>query len=198
MDWERLEKQFAFCREIDLEKQIGRQTYLADGSRKENDAEHAWHMAVMVLLLSEYSNEEIDVSRTISLILIHDLVEIYAGDTFAYDESAKRSQQEREKKAADRLFGILPEDQGEWMRELWEEFEAEETREAKFARTMDNLQPMMLNAASGGKSWQEHDVCLSQILHRNERTAEGSETLWQYARERFLEPNLEQGKIRQE
>lgn len=195
MDRERLEKQFAFCREIDKEKQIGRQTYLADGSRKENDAEHAWHMAVMALLLSEYSNEEIDVFRTIRLLLIHDLVEIYAGDTFAYDETAKQSQQERERQAADQLFGILPEDQGQMMRELWEEFEAEESREAKFARTMDNIQPMMLNDASEGKSWQEHGVCLSQILCRNQRTAEGSEILWNYAKKQFIEPNLEQGRI---
>lgn len=196
MDWERLEKQFAFCREIDKEKQIGRQTYLADGSRKENDAEHAWHMAVMTLLFSEYSNEEIDVLRTISLLLIHDLVEIYAGDTFAYDESAKQSQQERERQAASQLFAMLPEDQGQAMGKLWEEFEAEETKEAKFARTMDNIQPLMLNDASEGKSWREHDVCLSQVLRRNQRTADGSEALWQYARERFVEPNLERGRIR--
>ena len=196
MDQERLEKQFAFCREIDREKQIGRQTYLADGSRKENDAEHAWHMAVMTLLLSEYSNEDIDVLRTISLLLIHDLVEIYAGDTFAYDETGKQSQREREEQAADRLFAMLPEDQGQYMRELWEEFEAEETGEAKFARTMDHIQPLMLNDASKGKSWQEHGICLSQILHRNERTADGSETLWNYAKEQFIEPNLEKGRIR--
>lgn len=197
MDWERLEKQFAFCREIDQEKQIGRQTYLADGSRKENDAEHAWHMAVMTLLLSEYSNEEIDVLRTISLLLIHDLVEIYAGDTYAYDEVGRQSQREREEQAADRLFDMLPEDQGQYMRELWEEFEAEETGEAKFAHTMDHLQPLMLNDASEGRSWQEHGVCLSQVLRRNERTADGSETLWNYANERFIEPNVEQGRIRQ-
>lgn len=196
IDQERLDKQFAFCREIDQEKQIGRQTYLADGSRKENDAEHAWHMAVMTLLLSEYSNEEIDLLRTVSLLLIHDLVEIYAGDTYAYDEAGKQSQREREEQAADRLFDILPEDQGRYMRELWEEFEAEETNEAKFARTMDHIQPLMLNDASEGKSWQEHGVCLDQILRRNERTAEGSETLWQYARERFLQPNLECGIIK--
>ena len=195
MDRERLEKQFAFCREIDKEKQIGRQTYLADGSRKENDAEHAWHMAVMTLLLSEYSNEDIDVLRTISLLLIHDLVEIYAGDTYAYDEIGKQSQREREEQAADRLFDMLPEDQGRYMRELWEEFEAEETSEAKFASTMDHLQPLMLNDASGGKSWQEHGVRLRQILHRNERTADGSETLWNYAKEQFIEPNLKRGRI---
>lgn len=197
MDRERLEKQFAFCREIDKEKQIGRQTYLADGSRKENDAEHAWHMAVMTLLLSEYSNEEIDVLRTISLLLIHDLVEIYAGDTYAYDETGKQSQREREEQAADRLFGMLPEDQGRYMRDLWEEFEAEETREAKFARTMDHIQPLMLNDASEGKSWQEHGVRLEQVMRRNERTADGSEILWNYAKGRFIEPNLERGRIKE-
>ena len=113
---DRLDKQMAFCKEIDKEKQIGRQTYLADGTRKENDAEHAWHMAVMTLLLSEYANEEIDVLRTISMLLIHDLVEIDAGDTYAYDEEAKKDQQEREQKAADRIFAILPEDQAEKLR----------------------------------------------------------------------------------
>ena len=119
---DRLDKQMAFCKEIDKEKQIGRQTYLADGTRKENDAEHAWHMAVMTLLLSEYANEEIDVLRTISMLLIHDLVEIDAGDTYAYDEEAKKDQQEREQKAADRIFAILPEDQAEKLRALWDEF----------------------------------------------------------------------------
>lgn len=195
MDQTRLEKQFAFIREIDQEKKIGRQTYLADGERKENDAEHAWHMAVMVLLLQEYANEEIDVLRTVSMLLIHDLVEIYAGDTYAYDELAKQSQRAREQDAAERLFGILPADQEQMMRELWEEFEAEESGEAKFAHTMDNIQPMMLNAASDGKAWVEHGVCLSQVLHRNEKTADGSEVLWKYAREQFIQPNLDVGRI---
>lgn len=157
---DRLERQIAFCREIDKEKQVGRQTYLADGSRKENDAEHAWHMAVMTLLLSEYANEEIDVLRTVSMLLIHDLVEIDAGDTFAYDEEAKKSQRERERKGAERLFGMLPEDQRDRLRAMWDEFEAGETAEARFARTMDNLQPMMLNAASDGKAWLERGVRL--------------------------------------
>lgn len=192
---ERLEKQFAFCREIDREKFIGRQTYLTGGERKENDAEHAWHMAVMTLLLSEYANEKIDVLRTISLLLIHDLVEIYAGDTYAYDEEEKQSQREREEQAADKLFGMLPEDQWKYMRDLWEEFEARETEEAKFARTMDHIQPLMLNAATDGKSWVEHGVHLHQIMKRNEQTAEGSASLWEYAKENFIQPNLERGRI---
>ena len=155
---ERLEQQFAFLREIDKEKMIGRQTYLTDAVRKENDAEHAWHMAIMTLLLSEYANEEIDVLRTISMLLIHDIVEIDAGDTYAYDMEAKKTQRQREERAAERIFGMLPSDQREKMRALWEEFEACETREAKFARSMDNIQPMMLNAATDGKAWEEHEV----------------------------------------
>lgn len=189
-DFERLEKQMAFIKEIDKEKQIFRQTYIADGTRKENDAEHAWHMAVMTLLLSEYSNEEIDVLKTIRMILIHDVVEIDAGDTYAYDEVAKTTQREREERAADRIFGLLPEDQAKEMRELWEEFEAGETKEAKFARTMDNFQPMMLNDATDGKAWEEHQVAISKILKRNERTPRGSQKLWEYGKENFIEKNV--------
>lgn len=196
MNQTRLDQQFAFIREIDREKRIGRQTYLADGERKENDAEHAWHMAVMVLLLQEYANEEIDALRTISMLLIHDLVEIYAGDTYAYDEEGKQSQRKREEEAAERLFGILPEDQAKMMRALWEEFEAEESAEAKFASTMDHIQPLMLNAASGGKSWQEHGIRLGQVLNRNQKTAEGSAALWEYAREHFIQPHVEAGRLK--
>lgn len=195
MDKERIEKQFAFCREIDKEKFIGRQTYLTGAKRKENDAEHAWHMAIMTLLLSEYANEKIDVLKTISMLLIHDLVEIDAGDTFAYDEEAKKSQREREVHAADRIFGLLPNDQGEKLRALWDEFEEGVTPEAKFAHTMDNIQPTMLNAATDGKSWREKCVHLSQILNRNSNTADGSQTLWEYSLQHFIEPNIEKGNI---
>lgn len=195
MDEKRLEQQIAFCREIDKEKFIGRQTWLTGATRKENDAEHAWHMAVMTVLLSEYANEEIDVLRTMTMLLIHDLVEIYAGDTYAYDEEGKKTQKRRELVAADRLFQMLPEDQGKTFREIWEEFEAENTPESRFARTMDNLQPMMLNAATDGKSWADRGIRLSQILGRNKNTAKGSEVLWEYAKENFLQPNLEKGRI---
>ena len=195
MDEKRLEQQIAFCREIDKEKFIGRQTWLTGAVRKENDAEHAWQMAVMTVLLSEYANEEIDVLRTMTMLLIHDLVEIYAGDTYAYDEEGKKTQKSRELAAADRLFQMLPEDQGEKFREIWEEFEAENTPESRFARTMDNLQPMMLNAATDGKSWADRGIRLSQILGRNKNTAKGSEVLWEYAKENFLQPNLEKGRI---
>lgn len=193
---ERLERQIAFCREIDKEKQVGRQTYLADGSRKENDAEHAWHMAVMTLLLSEYANHEIDVLRTVSMLLVHDLVEIDAGDTFAYDEEAKKSQRERELKGAERLFGMLPEDQRDRIRALWDEFEAGQTAEALFARAMDNFQPMLLNAASDGKAWAERGVRLEQVERRNAKTAKGSAELWTYALENFIKPNVEKGRLK--
>ena len=195
---DRLEQQFEFIREIDKEKFIGRQTYLSDGRRKENDAEHAWHMAIMTILLSEYANEEIDVLKTVTVLLIHDIVEIDAGDTYAYDEEAKKTQKEREQKAAERIFGLLPPDQGEKFKKIWEEFEARETKEARFARTMDNLQPVMLNDATDGKAWVEHGVHLEQIMKRNQNTAEGSETLWEYAYQNFILPNVEKGRIKSE
>lgn len=195
MDRDRLKKQFEFCLEADKEKFIGRQTYLSDGIRKENDAEHAWHMALMALILSEYANEEIDVLKTISMILIHDIVEIDAGDTYAYDVEAKKTQKEREEKAAERIFGMLPEDQQVKFRALFEEFEAAETAEARFARAMDNVQPLMLNNATGGKSWEERGVRISQILKRNEITPIGSKMLWDYTYENLIHPSLEKGKI---
>lgn len=195
LDWDRLEQQFRFILEIDKEKRIMRQTYLSNGIDRENDAEHAWHMAVMTMLLAEYSNEKIDVAKTIMLLLIHDLVEVDAGDTYAYDETAKQTQQEREEKAAERIFSILPEDQKEYINALWQEFEQQQTPEAKFARVMDNIQPMMLNASVGGKGWAERGVRLSQILKRNSNTKGGSETLWEYAKETYLRPNLERGTI---
>ncbi|MBQ9765228.1 MAG: HD domain-containing protein [Lachnospiraceae bacterium] len=192
---DRLNKQFDFIREIDKEKLIGRQNYLIDASRKENDAEHAWHLALMAVLLSEYSNEPIDVLKTVTMVLIHDIVEIDAGDTYAYDDAAHNDKRERELKAADRIFGLLPEDQAKKLRELWDEFEANESPEAKFAHSLDHIQPMMLNDASGGKSWLEHGIRLSQVLKRNENTGDGSEALWEYARDNILMPNAEKGTL---
>ena len=191
---ERIDKQFEFIREIDKEKEITRHTFLADASRRENDAEHAWHMAIMTILLSEYSNEEIDLLKTITMLLIHDIVEIDAGDTYAYDEKGKENQAEREEKAAKRIFNMLPEDQAEKMIALWHEFEAQRTPEAKFARCMDNIQPMMLNDASNGLAWEENGVKISQILKRNERTAEGSKVLWDYMKH-ILQKNMDEGHI---
>lgn len=191
----RLEQQFEFILEIDKEKKIGRQTYLSDCSRKENDAEHAWHTALMTILLSEYANESIDVLKTVTMLLIHDIVEIDAGDTYAYDEVGIATQAEREQRAAQRIFGMLPEEQARHMLELWQEFEAEETAEARFARVMDRVQPIMLNAATDGRAWQEHEVQLSKILKRNSKTAEGSTVLWDYMLNKFIMPNVEKGRI---
>lgn len=192
----RIDRQFDFIREIDKEKFITRQTFLSDAQRRENDAEHAWHMAIMTLLLSEYANEEIDVLRVISMLLIHDLVEIDAGDTYAYDEEAKKTQRERELKAASRIYGILPEDQGKKLRALWDEFEEAQTPESKFAHVMDNIQPAMLNDYTKGKDWIAKGVRLSQVLERNAHTAEGSQKLWDYAYANFIEPNVKDGKIK--
>lgn len=197
---DRLDKQFAFVLEADKEKRIGRQTYLTaaegDAHRKENDAEHAWHLALMVILLQEYAKEPIDVLKTVTMVLLHDIVEIDAGDTYAYDDVAKQDQTLREEAAAKRIYGLLPQDQAEKYYTLWKEFEERKTPEAKFARAMDNLQPMMLNHATGGKAWEEHGVFLSQILKRNLPTPEGSEALWEYAKEHFLKPNVESGIIK--
>lgn len=187
---ERIEKQFEFLKEIDKEKNIFRQTYLADGMRKENDAEHAWHMALFVVVLSEYANEDIDVLKTMKIVLIHDLIEIYAGDTYAYDSKGNESKRGRELAAADRLFNILPKDQAEEFRALWDEFEENITPEARFANTMDKIQPLMLNNASEGRSWEEHGVHASQVYGRNEKTHLGSEKLWKYADETFIRPNV--------
>ena len=191
----RMERQFRFALEADKEKRIGRQTYLSNGAEKENDAEHAWHAALMAILLGEYSNEKIDLLKTVTMLLIHDMVEIDAGDTYAYDDNAKQTQREREEKAADRIFGMLPDDQRDRLRGLWEEFEAAQTPEAKFARTMDNIQPAMLNCATDGRAWKEKGVKLSQILERNKITPEGSNALWEYSLNNFIMPNVEKGRI---
>ena len=191
----RLEQQLAFIKEIDGLKKIGRQTYIKDASRKENDAEHSWHLAVMAMLLSEYSNEPVDVLRVMSMVLIHDVVELDAGDTYAYDDAGNATKRERELAAAERIFHILPEDQAEKLRGLWDEFEAYETPESKFAHALDNFQPMMLNDATNGKAWREHQVKLSQVMNRQKKTGEGSEVIWEYARKNLIEKNVEQGAI---
>lgn len=194
-DKTRLNKQFDFIKEIDKEKLIERQTLISNGKRKENDAEHAWHIAIMAIILKEYANEEIDLLKTISMLLIHDLVEIYAGDTYAYDKENQKTQGERENKAADKLFGILPKDQREKFFDLWNEFEKGDTMESKFAHTMDNIQPTMLNDATDGQMWLNNKVKLSQILERNKKTNEGSSVLWNYSYENFISKNVKKGRI---
>lgn len=195
---ERLQKQLDFILEIDKEKNIFRQTHLSGHGRNENDAEHAWHMALMTVLLSEYSNEPIDVLKTVTMLLIHDLVEIDAGDTYAYSGVSKEEQHAKEEKGAARIFGMLPKEKGRKLYDLWQEFEAGETAEARFAHTMDNIQPMMLNDYTDGKAWQQFGVSLSKIYKRNELTPKGSRVLWRYAKERLLAPNVAKGRIKGE
>ena len=190
----RLEKQIAFLTEVDKEKNIFRQTYLADGKRKENDAEHSWHLALAAVLLKEHMKEDADLARVMTMVLIHDLVEIDAGDTYAYDTEGAATKREREVKAADRIFGILPEDQGTYLRELWDEFEAYETAEAKYAHLLDNFQPLMLNDASDGKSWEEHGVHKSQVCRRNARIPETSEIVWEKMLE-IMDKHIEKGHL---
>nr|WP_330360257.1 Maf family nucleotide pyrophosphatase [Shuttleworthia satelles] len=192
----RLDLQFDFLRELDQEKSIFRQNYIGHHARRENDAEHAWHMAIMAAVLREYANEEVDMERVLLMILLHDVVEIDAGDTYAYDEEGKKSQKKREMDAADRIFHILPPDQEEFFRGLWDEFEAWESPEARFARACDNFQPMMLNRMNGSQSWLDHGVSLSQVLERNARSGEGAREVWNYAYAHFIVPGLTEGKLR--
>lgn len=192
---ERFSKQINFIKEIDKEKLIQRRTLVSNGKRFENDAEHAWHMALMTVLLSEYANEKIDVLKTVTMLLIHDIVEIDSGDTYAYDTEGKKTQKQREQKAADRLFNLLPGDQAEKLYNLWIEFEEHKTAESKFANAMDRFQPTILNDASDGKTWRENNIKLSQVLKRNSDTKNGSEFLWNYQLNDLIMPNVEKGNI---
>jgi putative hydrolase of HD superfamily len=194
MEEQRLEQQMKFVLELDKIKSIVRQTYLANGERKEDDAEHSWHLALMCFTLAEYANEPIDVFRTMKMVLLHDVIEIDAGDTYAYDQAGNDTKRERELAAAERIFPLLPKDQAIEYRNLWDEFEDRKTPEAKFARVLDNAQPILLNDASGGKSWREHSVKKSQIMKRNEKTSEGSKKIWDYL-ERVIEENIKKGNI---
>ena len=190
----RLEKQLQFILEIDKVKKIIRQTPLSDASRKENDAEHSWHIALMAYLLQEYVEEPVEVSKVMLMVLIHDLVEIDAGDTYAYDEEGAKTKDERESKAADHIFGMLPEDQGMYLKALWEEFEAYETAEAKYAHLLDNFQPLLLNDAAGGISWTEHQVKKSQIYKRNEKVEETSATIWKCMQDK-IDKHIQAGHV---
>ena len=194
MDKERFEKQIAFCLELDKEKEIFRQTHITGKNRRENDAEHAWHMALMAVVLREYANREFDLTRALLMILLHDVVEIDAGDTYAYDQVQKETQAEREQAAADRLCGMLPEDQAKTFRELWQEFEDYKTPEACFAHTMDNFQPMLLNDCNGGGDWIRHGVRRSQVEERNKKTPDGSEEIWEYMKT-ILDKHVEKGTL---
>lgn len=193
---DRMREQIEFALLMDKQKNIFRQNHLADNSRRENDAEHAWHMAVMAYLFREYANEDIDISKVILMCLIHDVVEIEAGDTYAYDEEAKKSQREREEIAKKHIFGMLPSDQGRELEALFDEFEAKETAEARFAKTMDNLQPVLLHEANGGGDWKEHEVTKEQIMRRQEKTRHGSEELFEVIKD-IIDKHISEGNIKE-
>lgn len=192
---DRLIKQMKFIEEIDKEKLIGRQTYLSDASRKENDAEHAWHMAIMAYLLKEYSNEPVDIGKVMLMCLIHDIVEIDAGDTYAYDAENLKTQKAREDAAKERIFSILPEEQKDELIKLFDEFEEFKTAESKFAHAMDNLQPLILNNSNGGGDWREHGVTAEQVYGRQSKTKLGSERLYDVI-DRIIKENIVKGNIK--
>ncbi|NLV76191.1 MAG: HD domain-containing protein [Tissierellia bacterium] len=194
MTSERLLKDIEFIVELDKMKTILRQTTLVDKSKRENDAEHSWHISVMAMILSEYANEEIDICKVIKMLLIHDLVEIYAGDTFCYDVEGNKDKNERELKAADKIFGMLDKDKGMELKKLWEEFEQMETKEALFAASMDRLQPFFNNYFSGGGTWKKFDVSKKDIYKRIAPLKESSDVLWDFTKN-MIEDAFDRGYI---
>ena len=194
---ERLKQQLEFALEIDKVKNVFRQTHLSGHGRNENDAEHSWHMAIMAYLFREYSNEKIDIAKVMLMCLIHDIVEIDAGDTYAYDTENLKTQKAREDAAKERIFSILPPEQKEELVALFDEFEAYETAESKFAHVMDNLQPIMLNNSNGGSDWQEHNVSSAQVYQRQNKVKLGSEKLFEVI-DGIIQENVKKGNLREE
>ena len=193
---ERIDKQLAFSLEIDKVKNIFRQTHLSGNGRNENDAEHSWHMAVMAYLLKEYANGEIDIAKVMLMCLIHDIVEIDAGDTYAYDAESLKTQKAREDAAKERIFSMLPEEQAREFIEIFDEFEAYETSESKFAHAMDNIQPLILNDSNDGSDWREHNVTVAQIYGRQSKTKLGSERLFEVTDE-IIKRNVRKGNLKE-
>ncbi|MFX1560093.1 MAG: HD domain-containing protein [Promethearchaeota archaeon] len=190
---ERFSKQMDFIVEIDKLKQIERQSALCDGSRQENVTEHSWHISLMAMLLTEYANSvDIDKLKVIKMLLIHDLVEIDAGDTFAYDPVGNSNKEKREKEAAKRIFGLLPNDQKKEVHSLWEEFESLSTPEARFASALDKLQPLILSHNNKGWSWKKHNIVSSQIFESKKDISKGSKDLWEYAKS-LIQKSIEAG-----
>ena len=194
---ERLRKQLDFALEVDKEKNIFRQTHLSGHGRNENDAEHAWHMALMAYILKEYANEPVDIAKVILMCMIHDVVEIDAGDTYAYDAEGIKTQKEREDKAKERIFSLLPDDQRAELIALFDEFEAYETPESKYAHAMDNLQPLLLNNSNGGSDWKEHGVTADQVYGRQSKTRLGSEKLYQEVTDKLIKEHMKKGNIKE-
>ena len=192
---ERLKKQLDFILEIDKEKNILRQTHLSGHGRRENDSEHAWHMAIMAYLLRDYANTSVDITQVMLMCLIHDIVEIDAGDTYAYDAEGLKTQKAREDAAKERIFSLLPEDQKKELVALFDEFEDFSTPESKFAHAMDNLQPLLLNNSNGGGDWREHGVSAEQVYGRQRKTALGSEKLYEVT-DHIIQEHIEKGNLK--
>ena len=192
---ERLQKQMNFILEIDKEKNIFRQTHLTNHGRNENDAEHAWHMAIMTYLLKEHANEKIDVAKTMMMCLIHDIVEIDAGDTYAYDTEGLKTQKAREDLAKERIYSILPDDQKTELTNLFDEFETNETPEARFAHAMDNFQPLLLNNSNNGGDWKEHQVTAEKVYGRQSKTKLGSEAIYEVT-DQILQSHIKKGNLK--
>jgi putative hydrolase of HD superfamily len=180
-----LTSQLEFLLEVDRLKGVLRRSFVLAGARRENSAEHSWHLALAAWLLAGHANEPVDIGRVMAMALVHDIVEIDAGDTFVYDEQGALDKSEREQRAAERLFGLLPEPQGAHLRALWDEFETRETPEARFAAAIDRLLPILANLATDGKSWREHGISLARVLARNASMAEGSLALWSEVQSRL-------------
>lgn len=193
---ERLQQQLKFILEIDKEKNIFRQTHLSGGGRSENDAEHAWHMAVMAYLLQEYANEKVDILKVVMMCLIHDVVEIDAGDTYAYDDADLKTQKLREDRAKERIYSLLPPDQKSKLIALFDEFEENQTAEAKFAHAMDNLQPLLLNDSNNGGDWRAHKVTADKVYKRQEKTRLGSEKLYAVT-DNIIQENIRKGNLQE-
>ena len=192
---EKLKNQIAFVIEIDEMKRILRMNLHADGSKRENDAEHSWHLAVMAMLLEEYCTEKVDIGRVIKIALVHDLVEVYAGDTFAYDAKGYEDKDEREKMAADKLFGMLDNEQAAFFRALWDEFEEKETPESRYANAVDRLQPLLLNYLTDGHTWKLGDVHAPQILKRMDIIRTATPGLWRIV-EGIIETSIQKGILK--
>lgn len=195
---ERLNKQLDFLIEIDKMKNILRQTLLADGSRQENDAEHSWHLAVMAMVLFEYAySPEVDLLRVLKMALVHDLIEVYAGDTFCYDDAGNATKEAREREAADKLFGKLPTEQGAELRALWEEFDAMETPDALYAASIDRLQPLINNYLTQGHTWKKNDIITSdKVYKRMEPIRTGLPQVWEVV-EFMIQDSIRQGFLKE-
>lgn len=197
MSLNHLLSQIEFIKEIDKLKYIQRKTKLFNSDRNENDAEHSWHLALMAIVLAEHANEAVDLFKVVKMLLVHDLVEIDAGDTFIYDTQKEHTNTDEERLAAQRIFGMLPEAQAEELTGIWEEFEAGNTAEAKFARAMDRLEPLLQNSSNQGGTWKEFDVPYSKVYNKKKVIKEGAATIWDYA-ENLLNENVAKGILRKD